>query len=152
MTWTEKPKTYKSFFFFSFLGRNIYAGVNQKQDSTRHKMLVRDLHLWHMQLLHYIAGATCVTNLMVNSSSPDSTPRSLNQTFCTTSPFTQLILLSRTRQFSPSGMTFLNVVSPEDTLKMSLNLAAETIGWRFRNAFPILSSAFKRSLSNTSYT
>ena len=70
MTWTEKPKTYKSFFFFSFLGRNIYAGVNQKQDSTRHKMLVRDLHLWHMQLLHYIAGATCVTNLMVNSSSP----------------------------------------------------------------------------------
>lgn len=113
--------------------------------------LVRDLPWGHLQLLHYFEGATGGINLNVNSSSPDSTPRSLNQTFCTTSPLTQLMLLSRTRQFSLSGMTFLNVVSPEETLKISLNLAAETNGCRLTKAFPILSSAFKRSLSNTSY-
>lgn len=78
--------------------------------------------------LHYTDGATWVINLIVNSTSPDSTPRSRNQTFCTNSPLTQLMLLSRTRQFSLSGTSFLIVVSPEETRKMSLILAAETNG------------------------
>jgi len=142
--------------FFSFLGRNSSMQKLIKSKTQLHTKcyncdLVRDFHLEQLQFLHYVLGVIGVASLMINSSSPDSTPRSLNQTFCTTSPLTQLILLSRTRQFSVSGMTFLKVVSPEDTRKMSLNLAADTNGWRLRKAFPILSSAFNRSLSNTSY-
>lgn len=126
---------------------------NKKNELHKVTVMIslRDLPQGHLQSLHYTEGATGVINLIVSSSSPDSTPRSLNQTFCTNSPLTQLILLSRTRQFSLSGTSFLIVVSPEETRKMSLILAAETSGWRLRWAFPILSSVFKRSLSNTSY-
>lgn len=127
---------------------NICPIIQGKQPwRTRLSILAPLIH----RLMSHAEGVTGVMNLIVSSSSPDSTPRSRNQTFCTSSPLTLLILLSRTRQFSLSGTSFLIVVSPEETRKMSRILAAETKGWRLRKAFPILSSLFKRSLSNTSY-
>lgn len=88
-------------------------------------------------------------NMIFSSISPESTSQSLNQTSWTTSPFTQLILLSAARQLSLSGITFLSVVPSAVTPRIFLNLAEATKGWRLRWAFPILSSALKWSLSNT---
>lgn len=108
----------------------------------------------HCSVLYYLE---CTTggqsiNLSVSSISPDSTSQSLNQAFCTTSPFIQLIELSLARQFSESATIFLNGVSPEPEERWTTcrSLAAESIGWRLRVACPILSSALNRSLSNTS--
>lgn len=90
-------------------------------------------------------------NLIFSSISPDSTSRSFNQTLCVTPPSSiQLMLLSLAKQLSVSGITFLNIVAPNETPRALLNLAAETIGLRLSLACPILSSDLNRSLSNTS--
>lgn len=103
--------------------------------------------------LHYIVlPAEESINLSFSSTSPDSTSQSLSQTSWTTSPFTKLMELSRTKQLSLSGATFLSGVSPEESLRICLKREAETIGWRLTWAWPILSSALNRSLSNTSCT
>jgi hypothetical protein len=67
-------------------------------------------------------------NLIFSSISPDLTAQSLNQTLCTTSPFMQLIELSRARQLSVSGTIFLKIVSAEETLANCFNLAEDAIG------------------------
>jgi len=150
------------FFLSGYATLKIYLihrskGVISRKESTKDAFplspdVVKTLLLWQSILdLHYFEEATGGSiNLIFSSISPDSTAQSLNQTLCTTSPFMQLIELSRARQLSVSGTTFLKIVSPEETFANCFNLAADAIGCRLRWACPILSSALKRSLSNTS--
>ena len=113
----------------------IFSWSSMKQDivaqSTTKTGFIAASSLWLHKILRGLQlnqATEGSINLIFSSISPDLTAQSLNQTLCTTSPFMQLIELSRARQLSVSGTIFLKIVSAEETLANCFNLAEDAIG------------------------
>jgi len=131
----------KSTFEFYFSISNIFMVIHEtKQDivaqsTTKTGFIAASTalnqSLWLQKILRGLQlnqATEGSINLIFSSISPDLTAQSLNQTLCTTSPFMQLIELSRARQLSVSGTIFLKIVSAEETLANCFNLAEDAIG------------------------